>query len=496
MKKQYFLLSLCIVAFFRTTAQCDYQFDVDIKFHIVSFQQPDIDACGGGCPDPHANFEEAFDPGVNEILLNTGLSRLQSFYNGHSIYFSKLLTNYISSDILANYMGSVSPYVNSPENDPNALNVFIVPRSQTIPQTNAIGGNTIILGRDSDSTWKNVTGVGYDSSFPHEVGHALGLYHTFHGNEVASNCQNTGDLVCDTPPSNDDGSSCVATNGNCFSCNPHPALFTNIMSGYRDQCRTQFTPGQVDRMRNQMLTNANIIPFVTATLNTLVAPAISGSDCFEITPGSTTHEYYDLPGGSLSTAAQFNWATTFGTISKCFKKINGSYVLTPCYTTNSGKATNAPVPLSPEDRIVRIRISQHTLSNPFGVVPSGGSFQVTATSEWTCLSESKSMQVSIDNQCIEIPRPALDPVELDANAFPNPVKHDEVQLNFDAETRGKYRVVLVNALTGQQRELISEEMEEGLKSFKFSNLGLESNLYFLRIESPNGTTTKRLLNEN
>ncbi|MDW3193954.1 MAG: M43 family zinc metalloprotease [Cytophagales bacterium] len=501
MKKQYLQMAICIAIYVSTIASsqcqiptgssnCDYRFAIDIKFHIVAFEETDVDICGGECDPPHLNFEEAYDPGNNEIFLNDALADMQSYYSEHEIFFSKKETNYIFDDNLAN-TGSMNALRSHADFDHNALNIFIVPRSNTQPITYAIGSNTIVIGRNYQGLWVNV----HDTTFPHEVGHALGLYHTYHQGHIIGNCETTGDRVCDTPRTQETGENCGNSAGNCSMCSSSSINRVNLMSKFPDECRQEFTAGQVERMRNQMLNNPNVTPYVTATLRSLAAPPISGSDCFEITPGTTTHEFYNLPGAMISEADQFNWSTTFGTITKCYKKVNGNYVLTNCHLVNSGKATNAPIPALPQDRIVRIRISQTTIANPFGFVPSGGSFTVKATAQSSCQSRSTQMQVSIENECVEIPRAILDPIEIDATAFPNPVKHDQVGLNFNAEVPGKYRVVLVNALTGQQQELMIEDLEAGQQSFEFKHLGLESNLYFLRIESPNGVTTKRLLNE-
>lgn len=76
----------------------------------------------------------------------------------------------------------------------------------------------------------------------HEVGHWLGLYHTFH-----NGCDGDGDFVDDTPY-------CMAS----FSCNesaksclnkPGNDPVHNFMS--YGSCRNEFTPGQAARAKNQ-----------------------------------------------------------------------------------------------------------------------------------------------------------------------------------------------------------------------------------------------------
>jgi hypothetical protein len=80
----------------------------------------------------------------------------------------------------------------------------------------------------------------------HEVGHYLGLYHTFQGGcASASGCANNGDLICDTQPeSAPHFSPCVdpATCGN-------PDPITNFMDYSDDPCMFQFSPNQQNRMR-------------------------------------------------------------------------------------------------------------------------------------------------------------------------------------------------------------------------------------------------------
>ncbi|MEZ4955015.1 MAG: SdrD B-like domain-containing protein [Saprospiraceae bacterium] len=89
----------------------------------------------------------------------------------------------------------------------------------------------------------------------HEMGHYLGLYHTFQGGCTNNDCLADGDRVCDTPP--DQSTAPVPCGGTVNSCS------TDINSGFStDQndlyedymdygdfnCWSVFTQGQADRM--------------------------------------------------------------------------------------------------------------------------------------------------------------------------------------------------------------------------------------------------------
>ena len=85
-----------------------------------------------------------------------------------------------------------------------------------------------------------------NTTLPHEMGHYLTLYHTFHNGAsscdyVESNCCTQGDRVCDTPLQTSSANGCQSV------CDSDPA---NYMDYTSQTCKTLFTEGQIERMRD------------------------------------------------------------------------------------------------------------------------------------------------------------------------------------------------------------------------------------------------------
>jgi hypothetical protein len=79
----------------------------------------------------------------------------------------------------------------------------------------------------------------------HEVGHYLGLLHTFDGSCSGGSCNSSGDLICDTNAESQPNDGCSPGSSSCGSSDP----VRNYMNYSDDTCMWEFTEEQARRMR-------------------------------------------------------------------------------------------------------------------------------------------------------------------------------------------------------------------------------------------------------
>jgi hypothetical protein len=94
---------------------------------------------------------------------------------------------------------------------------------------------------------RNSPGAPYNQgrTATHEVGHYLGLYHTFQGGCGTASCYTTGDRICDTEPEQSSRFGCPGSATSCSTPDP----YHNYMDYTNDTCMWEFTPEQVNRNR-------------------------------------------------------------------------------------------------------------------------------------------------------------------------------------------------------------------------------------------------------
>jgi gliding motility-associated-like protein len=171
-----------------------------------------------------------------------------------------------------------------------------------------------------------------DNVGAHELGHYLGLYHTFENACGNNNCLLDGDQVCDTPPDQTTFSSCVPNANSCSTDTDDPSInnpFTSdvadLGNDYMDysnlSCYNMFTDGQYERMdyflnnvRSSLLgclsctspcpapvTASITLPTSSLTITTGTSVNFQGTYT-----NATGQQWYLSTGSTLSTASSFS----------------------------------------------------------------------------------------------------------------------------------------------------------------------------------------------
>ncbi|KAF8645125.1 hypothetical protein AX16_007954 [Volvariella volvacea WC 439] len=139
---------------------------------------------------------------------------------------------------------------------PETLNIYTVGFSNDNTDDGRVLGYSTFPVSYADTPWDDgvvllYTAIpGVSSRFlgrvlTHEVGHWVGLYHTFEGG-----CFAPGDYVDDTPPQRLQTTGCPTGRDTCLGGGPDP--IHNFMDYSDEDCMREFTPGQIQRMRMQL----------------------------------------------------------------------------------------------------------------------------------------------------------------------------------------------------------------------------------------------------
>ncbi len=225
--------------------------------------------------------------------------------------------------------------------------------------------------------------TGFGKLLAHEMGHYLGLYHTFQGGcNNYTNCLTDGDQVCDTPPDNSvrPSPSCTNPTNSCntdtlanYSNNTFfidvPDQISNFMDYGNTACSNLFTQGQADRMRAAIVTQrSGLLPekcsrpctanMLAAFTRNIAYPVIG--DIVAFTNNSSGATSYEWLADGIPVSTGTNYSHTFTVAGKykiTLKAFNGDtcfaassdFVIVTCgvtarfYTNKKAIASKIPI---------------------------------------------------------------------------------------------------------------------------------------------------------
>lgn len=486
---------ILLVVFFSITAQAQHEHVCGVSHEDQQAMVKYVEAFNNGVRHQPAfrSEEDVFlpikfhivgdDVGHNRIRLIKVLEQFESLKRDYDtvgiIPYIYEGFNFINNTNLNNNpaeYGAVA-YVNK---DDNAANIFI----NNSAQTNSVGTT---LGYYSPSfdyiVMKKSEINGTSSTLAHELGHFFSLPHTFfgwepeqydetkHGNPLnivrhpisnalielvdQSNCVNSADKICDTPPDYNFGygASACALNKIIRDYNEDTIrTMVNNTMGYFLTCNSyQFTEGQIDIMRdnyfssNRAYLRSDFVPDTTA---------MSGEwEILEPANGTDVPNY---------TFVDFDWEDVEGATHYAVE-ITGPEFEEDIIVTESYYQSPALLP----DELFQVEIKPFTYAR--ADMPSQLSVFFTG-------SESSVIDPSLVNEF---------------KVMPNPLAQGQyMTVKFEATEFIDGELTVVD-LTGQEISVQKVNINPGTNRFEFDTSGMTQGMYIVQLNTAKGSIQQK-----
>ena len=211
-----------------------YAVDSEVEFRLAQFDE--FGDCTNGVVR-HNNPNASYDAGNNVKPLS---------YWPSDKYFNIWVVNSINSSGVA---GTILGYAQFPGTG-SWSNYGIVIRNDRVGRIGSAGSG--------------------DRTLTHEIGHCLNLMHTFQSG-CGSQCQSSGDRVCDTPPVDFSTQACNKNFNQCSNDASGSSVYNtdvvdqieNYMS-YND-CQNMYSAGQKVRIQNALVNFLTLVQLTSST---------------------------------------------------------------------------------------------------------------------------------------------------------------------------------------------------------------------------------------
>jgi hypothetical protein len=283
--------------------------------------------------------DDGANPAATPTQIAAEFSSLLSTYSTSNICFEKMGEEYINNTTLNNNFNAPNDLAMTALDNykvPSCINIFYMKKILGVNGASGGGIGGIADGIPGTNCIIARGNIAYRNTVSHEVGHLLGLLHTFepnYGGETinGSNATTAGDKVADTQadPYRFRGQSCYGlSDGNCSyvgNCqDPNGATnfsppYTNLMTYWNCGNNPQATSGQFTRTYTFLATSTGLIE--RCSVPSFVMTGVSFSSGFRLwtatsfgTSGTNTltNTSQNLLGGHIITLSPGFIATPTG----------------------------------------------------------------------------------------------------------------------------------------------------------------------------------------